>query len=415
MGMEIQQKKSFNLLKKTFLSKTILLITDNFMPETNASATRAWAHARIWAAKGYKVKVLTTAPNFPFGKVYEGYSNKVFSKNFDCGVEIFRVWSFISENKGFFMRVLDFISFGITAFFVGLFIKSDKIIATSPQFFVALSAMAISFFKRTPWIMEVRDLWPDSIKSVGLLNDGIIFTFLKKLEMICYKSSSKIIVVTKTMVSELIKKGVSKNKIEVVYNGVKKDDYKKKYEKINLPNLEGKTILGYIGTHGMAHKLDFIIKCAANFQDKKNLHFLFVGDGSELNNLKNQSRKLNNVTFIGNIPKSKIPSYYSLIDFSIVNLKKDDLFKGALPSKIFESCLMLKPVLLGVDGEAKTLIDKYKFGVFYEPENIDAFKKAVEEILKKDYLDLQNSCKGVSNQFDRDILAIKMVNLIFES
>ena len=157
MGMEIQQKKSFNLLKKTLLSKTILLITDNFMPETNASATRAWAHARIWAAKGYKVKVLTTAPNFPFGKVYEGYSNKVFSKNFDCGVEIFRVWSFISENKGFFMRVLDFISFGITAFFVGLFIKSDKIIATSPQFFVALSAMAISFFKRTPWIMAVRD------------------------------------------------------------------------------------------------------------------------------------------------------------------------------------------------------------------------------------------------------------------
>ena len=103
--MEIQQKKSFNLLKKTLLSKTILLITDNFMPETNASATRAWAHARIWAAKGYKVKVLTTAPNFPYGKVYEGYSNKVFSKNFDCGVEIFRVWSFISENKGFFKGI----------------------------------------------------------------------------------------------------------------------------------------------------------------------------------------------------------------------------------------------------------------------------------------------------------------------
>ena len=111
--------------------------------------------------------------------MYEGYSNKVFSKAFDCGVEIFRVWSFISENKGFFLRVLDFISFGVTAFIAGLFIKSDKIIATSPQFFVALSAMAISFFKRTPWIMEVRDLWPDSIKVLGCLMMGSFLVFKK--------------------------------------------------------------------------------------------------------------------------------------------------------------------------------------------------------------------------------------------
>ena len=234
--------------------------------------------------------------------------------------------------------------------------------------------------------------------------------------MLCYNSSSKIIVVTNTMLSELARNGVDKNKIEVIYNGVKKDDFKESSEKINLPYLEGKKVLGYVGTHGMAHKLDFIVECAAYYQDKKNLHFLFVGDGSELNNLKNQSRKLklNNITFIGNVQKAHIPLYFGHIDYSIVNLKKDNLFKGALPSKIFESCLMLKPILLGVDGEAKKLLTKYKFGVYYEPENMVSFHNSVDEILKKDYVQLQNGCKRVSNQFDRDTLAIKMVNFIFE-
>ena len=145
--MEIQQKKSFNLLKKTFLSKTILLITDNFMPETNASATRAWAHTRVWVEKGYKVKVLTTAPNYPFGKVYEGYSNKVFSKTFDCGVEIFRVWSFISENKGFFLRVLDFYFFlGLLHLLQGYSLNQIK--SLPPLNFLSLYQLWLSVFSK---------------------------------------------------------------------------------------------------------------------------------------------------------------------------------------------------------------------------------------------------------------------------
>ena len=147
----------------------ILFLTDNFPPEVNAPATRTYEHCREWIRQGAEVTVITCTPNFPQGKVYKGYTNKPYQQEMMDGIHVIRVWSYITANEGFIKRTLDYISFSVTSFLAGLFQQADIIIATSPQFFTALSGRTLSFWKRKPWIMEVRDLWPESIKTVGAM------------------------------------------------------------------------------------------------------------------------------------------------------------------------------------------------------------------------------------------------------
>ena len=168
----------------------ILFLTDNFPPEVNAPATRTYEHCREWVKSGVAVTVITCAPNFPKGKVFQGYKNKLYQKEIIDGIRIIRVWSYMAANKGLIKRTLDYISFAVMAFFAGLPIKCDIIVGTSPQFFTAISSRFLSFFKRKPWVMEVRDLWPESIVAVGALKkDSRIYKFLKWIEKSLYKSA----------------------------------------------------------------------------------------------------------------------------------------------------------------------------------------------------------------------------------
>ena len=168
--------------------KKILFLTDNFPPEVNAPASRTYDHCKEWVKSGADVTVITCFPNFPQGHVYDGYKNKLWQKEIIDGIKVIRVWSYIVPNKGFIKRTLDYISYSCTSFLAGLFIKADIIIATSPQFFTALSGRALSKWKRCPWIMEVRDLWPESIKTVGALKDYMFIRLFERLENRCYMS-----------------------------------------------------------------------------------------------------------------------------------------------------------------------------------------------------------------------------------
>ena len=175
----------------------ILFITDNFPPEVNAPATRTFEHCKEWVKKGDEVTVITCVPNFPKGKVYDGYKNKLYQTEEIEGIKVVRVWSYISPNEGFAKRIIDFMSFAFMAFWVGLFKKADIIIGTSPQFFTTWAAETLSVLKRKPWIFELRDLWPESIKAVGAISgDSKVFKLLEKIELRLYKRSSRIISVT---------------------------------------------------------------------------------------------------------------------------------------------------------------------------------------------------------------------------
>ena len=403
--------------------KRILFLTDNFPPEVNAPATRTYEHAREWVEKGFEVTVITCAPNFPHGKVYEGFENRLVNRQEKDGIKVIRVWTYITANEGFLKRILDYISFAVMAFLAGLWVRTDIIVATSPQFFTAVAGRWLSFFKFKPWIMEVRDLWPESIAAVGAMNKGRIYKFLEWVELRLYKSAKKIIVVTDTFKRKIAARGIDGSKIEVHKNGVILDLFEPKSKDSELleanPQFHGKKVFAYIGTHGMAHGLAFILNSLPKLQESlPQAHFLFIGEGAEKKNLLKQAEdlKLTNVTFMPFVPKHEVVRYLSLMDVALVNLKKSDTFKTVIPSKIFEAAALQKPILLGLEGETKGIIETFNAGTCFVPENEEEFILKCHEILQeKQYAEFQKGCQKLAEAFDRKQIAQQILKTILSN
>lgn len=396
----------------------ILFITDNFPPEVNAPATRTYEHCTKWVKKGADVTVITCAPNFPQGEVYEGYKNKLIHREEVDGIQVIRVWSYITQNKGFLKRTLDYLSFAFSAFWIALFKKTDVVIATSPQFFTTWTGWALSKLKRVPWVFELRDLWPESIKTVGALKDGLVYNMLERVELALYRSADLVVPVTDAFKENLKKRGIPENKQLVIPNGSNLELFDKRRYNGQVRNnlrLDDKFIVGYIGTHGMAHSLDFILNSIASLEDP-DIHFLFIGDGAEKKNLLRQAEelKLQNITFIDSVPKTEIPAYLSAIDVSLVPLKKSDTFKTVIPSKIFEAAAMETPILLGVEGQAEEIIDEYGAGICFEPENTEDFIAKLKLIKGDRSLYLNRASNGgiLAKAYDREQLAGKMLTAL---
>ncbi len=213
----------------------ILFISDNFPPEVNAPASRTFEHCREWVKAGHEITVITCFPNFPQGKVYSGYSNQLVRKEWIEGIRVFRVWSYITSNDGFLKRISDYLSFMITATLVSLKLGNyDKIIGTSPQFFSAVAARIIGALKSTPYIFELRDIWPESIRAVGAMRNSIVLDWFEKLELYLYHRSHFIISVTQSFKHNLILRGVRSNRIHVVRNGVDHSRFYTRAKNVNL-------------------------------------------------------------------------------------------------------------------------------------------------------------------------------------
>ena len=396
----------------------ILFITDNFPPEVNAPATRTYEHIKEWIKdESVEVAVLTCFPNFPHGKVYKGYKNKLYQREKFDGIDVIRVWSYMSKNEGFVKRVLDYISFAFMAFFVGLFQKFDVIVATSPQFFTTWAGCGLAKIKRRPWVFELRDLWPESIKTVGAMKQGKTIEILEKIELGLYKSSNLVIAVTEAFRQNLIARGIDGNKIKVITNGSNLDLFvprDKDRELLNQLGLKDKFIVGYIGTHGMAHSLDFIITTISKIKDDK-FHFLFVGDGAVKEKIVNLAADfgLKNVTFLDSVSKDGVPRFLSICDAMLAPLKKDDNFKTVIPSKIFEASAMQRPVLLGVEGQAKEILEAYGAGVCFEPENEKDFLEKLNILTDVDfYNECKTGCLRLASDYDRKKLAKTMLEIL---
>ncbi|WP_457594129.1 glycosyltransferase family 4 protein [Hydrogenimonas sp.] len=396
----------------------ILFITDNFPPEVNAPATRTYEHCKEWVKRGAEITIITCVPNFPHGKVYAGYRNRLYQTEYRDGMKVIRVWSYISANKGFAKRVLDYVSFAHSAFWAGLFQKCDIIVATSPQFFTTWAGWALSKTKRRPWIFELRDLWPESIKTVGAMKQGKAIEWLESIELGLYRSCDKVVAVTDAFKENLISRGIAPEKIEVVTNGSNTEFFyprNKDGEIMKRYGLEGKFVVGYIGTHGMAHSLDFIVRSLKNVEDP-DIRFLFIGDGAMKEKIVAIAKELelSNALFLDPISKEEVPRYLSCLDVSLAPLKKSDTFKTVIPSKIFEASAMRKPTLLGVEGQAQAIIETYGAGLCFEPENEKDFLEKLYR-LKNDaslYSKAQEGCSELAKAFDRKRLAAKMYDVL---
>lgn len=403
----------------------ILFLSDNFFPEVNAPASRTYEHAKEWIKAGHKVTVLTCVPNFPKGQVYDGYRNKVWQEEIIDGIKVIRVWSYIAANAGFSKRILDYLSYMITSFLASFFIrKVDIVVGTSPQFFTAVSALLVSVFKRKPYVLEIRDLWPESIKVVGVMKQSTLLNLLEKLELFLYRHADRIVVVTNSFKDNLVKRGIDVKKISVVTNGVDLSNFKpqnKDARLIDHHGFEEKFVVGYIGTHGLAHALETILFAAKIIQDRgfsNNIHFLLLGDGANKSKLEKLAvdLRLQNITFLASVPKSEVIKYWSIIDITVICLKKSELFRSVIPSKMFESMSMGIPILHAVKGESAEIVAKYGVGVIVEPES--PIHMAEELIsLSKDLKTLKELGRNgliASTRFDRRILAQDLLNVFKE-
>lgn len=368
----------------------ILFITDNFYPEGNAIASRVYERACYWVKWGHPVTVITSAPNFPEGKLYPGYKNKWFHKEIIQGITVIRVKTLIQSNKGFLLRILDFLSFMMPAFLAGLFQKKpDVIITTSPQFFGAITACLLSRCKQVPFILELGDLWPASIVGVGAMRDSLIIRILEKIELLLYRWSDKIIVVSPAFKDNLISRKVNSNKIDTIMNGVDLSKFMPKPRNALLSTKYGISenmfVVGYIGTQGMAHALENVLQAASNLLIEKNILFILVGTGAEKELLLATATKLQltNVLFIPAQPKEIIPDYWSLCTVALVHFKNTPIFSVSIPSKIFEAMGMGLPILLASPkGIASDIVINENVGLWVPAEDATVLSNTILHLYK---------------------------------
>jgi len=397
----------------------VLFLTDNFPPEVNAPASRTFEHCREWVKHGHKVTVITCAPNFPKGKVFDGYRNRLWQRETVEGIEVIRVWSYITANEGFARRVLDYQSYMVSAPIASLFVrKVDVIVGTSPQFFTACAAYVSSRLRFKPYIFELRDLWPETIKAVGAMKSSFAIEMLEKLELFLYRRAARVVSVTKSFKANLVGRGIDGAKVEVVTNGVDISQFTPRPKDAALTaqlGLEGKFVAGYIGTHGLCHGLETLIEAADRLRGT-DIVFLFLGDGARKQALKDMAaeRKIENVRFIDSVPKAEVPRYWSILDVSVIHLQKADLFTTVIPSKLFESMGMALPVLHGVAGESAEIVREEGAGIPFEPENVDELCTAIRR-MRDDPAEMQRfrerCLKGAQN-YDRTNLALKMMRVL---
>ena len=402
----------------------VLFLTDNFPPEVNAPASRTFEHCREWVKeRDCEVTVITCAPNFPRGRVFEGYKNKLFQVECVEGIRVVRVWSFITSNEGTFKRILDYLSFMVMATIASCFVrKVDIIVATSPQFFTAFAGYLVSVMKRVPWVFELRDIWPESIKAVGAMEEGVFIRFLERLELFLYRKASRIISVTNAFRDSLGERGIEAQKVEVITNGVDTTCFSplpKDQDLLAKLGLSGRFVAGYIGTHGLAHGLDTILDAAhaeQRWRPDSRLQFLLLGDGAEKARLKVRASELDlsNVTFVDSVSKAEVVRYWSILDVSIVHLKKTPLFESVIPSKIFECMGMGIPIAHGVSGESAAIIEACRAGMTFEPESSGGLLEVLHQLSSEQELsDEMSQCGQESAQFfDRRALAKRMLEVL---
>jgi colanic acid biosynthesis glycosyl transferase WcaI len=360
----------------------ILFVADNFAPEPNAAATRVYERAVYWAKWGHRVTVLTSAPNFPEGRLFAGYKNRWYRRESIDGIAVVRVKTFIAANDGIVLRTLDFVSFMASAVIAGLFQpRPDVVVATSPQFFAAIAGWALAAMRRLPFVFELGDLWPRSIIAVGAIRVGWIIKLLEQIELFLYRRAAAVVALTQAFKENLVARGIPAGKIAVIRNGVDLQRYSPRGRDTAQAiayGLADRFVIGYIGTHGRAHDLGNILAAAEMLRDKP-ITFLFVGAGAERETLIAEAarRQLPNVKFLPMQPKDAMTGIWSLCDVALVHLKDTPAFSEVIPSKMFEAMAMGLPIILASPaGEASGILGDDGAGLWVPAGNPAALAEA---------------------------------------
>lgn len=407
----------------------ILYVSQYFPPEMGAPAARASELAHHWAAAGHHVSILTGFPNHPTGLVPAEWRPRLrrlmYHEKID-GVNVYRTWLWPLPNRKSHERMRNYASFCISAALRGLALpRPDVIIASSPQLLVGLSGWWIAFSRGIPFVFEVRDLWPESLAAVGVGDrDSLLHHALAGIARFLYEKADRIVVVTPAFKEHLIARwGIAGEKMDVVENGVETDLFTPISEsaddalRLQL-EAESKFIVSYIGTIGNAHGLETLLDAAAMLRQRcPAVQFLLIGEGAEKERIQGlaQAQRLSNVQFLDQQPREKIPAFIRASDACLVLLKKTDVFKTVIPTKMLEFMSCARPVILGVEGQARQIMEAAGCGLAIEPENAEALAGAIIQLAADRKLGEVLGQKGreyISRNFSRARTAEKYIKLL---
>jgi len=401
----------------------ILFFSHYYTPEGNAPATRVSALCERWAKAGHDVTVVTCPPNVPNGVVYDGYANKRTSEVVN-GVKVERVKLYIAANKGAIKRMFNYVSYFLKSLLAALRLpKPDVVIATSPQIFCGYAGVWYKRLRRVPLVMEIRDIWPESMFAVGARVPKIGIWGLELIEKAMYRKCDRLVTVGQGYYDRLVEKGVPKEKMSIVMNGTDLAVYsprEKNAELLKKYGLDGKFVVSYIGTVGMACGLEVVLDAAEKIsrvevekgrvfrsEGVREVVFVVVGDGAQRAQLEEDAKKrgLANVVFTGRQPKSSMPDWVSSSDASLVHLKASELFTTVMPSKIFESAGCKRPIIMGVDGYAKKLVMDAGAGLDMKPESAESLVECVKKLVEDSELCKrlgENAYNNIAKVHNRD-------------
>jgi glycosyltransferase involved in cell wall biosynthesis len=365
----------------------ILFLCQYFPPEMGAPAARTFEHAREWARAGHQVTVVCGKPNHPDGIIPPKYRGPLLYREDIEGIRVLRCWLYATPNRGVIKRSVAFMTFMFSSMFFGAFFsgRCDVVVATSPQLLCAIAGWAVSVLKWKPFVFEVRDLWPKQIIDLGAVRNRFIIALLKSAEMFLYRRARRIVVVAPATREEIAARGIPAGNIHTITNGINDRFFQPKDRMVALRDTYGwggDIIVMYIGTHGLSQGLSTVIEAAELLRDRKDIRFVFAGQGAEREMLMRIARErgLANVQFLPMQSKERMPDFYAAADICLVPLKKRDYFLYNIPSKMFEIMACARPIVLGVQGQALEVLNAAGAGVAVEPENARAYADAIREL-----------------------------------
>jgi colanic acid biosynthesis glycosyl transferase WcaI len=375
----------------------VLYISQYYPPEACAPATRVDCFTREWARNGADVRVLTGFPNHPEGVIHAEYRKawrRGFAREKREGVKVYRTWLYPSANRKLWGRGANFASFAASAAVAGTCVapRNGVVIATSPQILVGLSGWAAGTLRFLPWVFEVRDLWPESLVGVGQASaNSLLYRRIGRLAGFLYRHSTHIVVDGEWKRRHLIHQGVEERKISVIRNGIEEsfcltpDSADARTARLDVRKelgLRDKFVLLYAGTLGMAHGLETVLQAADRLRDCREIVFLLMGAGAERGQLREavEALRLPNVRLLKKQPREKIPAYLAAVDACLVPLRNQEVFKSAIPSKMFEAMAAGRPVILGVEGEAQEILLASRAGLPVRPEDPEALVAAIVKL-----------------------------------
>jgi glycosyltransferase involved in cell wall biosynthesis len=367
----------------------ILYLSQYFPPEVGATQTRAHEMAAGLIRAGHQVTMLTEVPNHPQGIIRPGYRGRLWVREQLDGIDVIRVWVKTAPVKTLRTRLAFYLSYMFNAMLAGLLLargRYDVLYATSPPLFVGGTALALSVLRRIPMAFEVRDLWPESAVALGEVNNPRFIRWATWLEEACYRRARCIVVVTEGIRARLVERGFPARKLALIPNGANTDLFRPRPDDGQALRRElgvgDRFLLIYAGIHGIAQGLEVVLHAARQLADDVHFHFLFVGDGPCKTDLLALRRELalSNVTMLDSQPREAIPAYLSAADAALIPLRRLDLFKSAVPSKMFDAWACACPTILSIDGEARRVLERAQAGVFIPPESPEAMVEAIRTL-----------------------------------